>query len=207
LQIIFNETETLPEKIPNGTTLVKWNKSGDKVLYCYEIQNSQLVITEDYVEQQRDWRPGEKEEYLKNNPLSKKSILEFQIKDPDKQLHRLHELYDDVALDYFKFTKSFGMEEYKGEYRGTFEIKVMKDSIISEVVNELEFVVTFLKENGQTEPRLNISEHSLSANGIYYINFGQQINISQTRYGTDRCIKEFDDLESCCREIQKKYYY
>jgi hypothetical protein len=153
-------------QLPKGTTLYQSSKKGDAMYFFKVDENGEWIKTKDFIEDERPWKEGEREEFLKG--MSKDRLVNFfTCKDGDAPRREYGE-YSTLQYTYFK-NITFGnnafvdYDDFSTKYN-TFTLKVYRNDNVGRAARDLQFVLRRLQKKYPNIDKFNIyiMENTLS---------------------------------------------
>jgi len=214
IQLSPDELETLDVSVlPNGATLVESISTPEtfKPIKAYIVEDGKLIVTKDFVENDRAWAKGEEKEFKKGK--GKAAVLDYFLSHDDNGPYREYRTMCGLEHKHLSFIRHEGSYRYLDADRkyNIFQIIINRDSDLMKVEKELSWalkkIAGFYPDVSPIE--LKVFEHSLSAGGIYSVLWDRDsgFELTKTTYGMTDTLKEFSSLRELIKYISVYHYY
>ena len=167
-------------------------------------------MTRDFVEEERDWDAGEREEFVKGK--DRDDILDYFLSHNDSGPHREYSAMSYLEYEHLSFIRPAGRYEHIGETKyNYFDVIINRDSDLDKAEEELSWAFNKIADfYPDVSPlKMGVSEHTLSAQGSYYI-FWDRVNkfeIGKYVYSRKDSLRELGSLRELIEYIAVHHYY
>lgn len=197
--------------LPEGTTLAEQEEGSIGYLRSYVVSKGKLVLARDFIEEDREWNPGEKDEFIIGK--TKEDVFDYFLCHDDEGPHREWRAMGELEMQYFSFIKHAGSYIWANdEVRyNFFEVMINQDSDLDAAEGEVKWMLDRIADyHSNINPiEIKIFEHTLSEFGTYSVlwNRKKTFEICKTTYGSPNIINKFTSLRGLIEHISRHHYY
>jgi len=197
--------------LPDGTTLAEQESGSVGYLRSYVVSKGKLVLARDFIDEQREWNPGEKDAFIAGK--TKEDVFDYFLCHDDEGPLREWRAMGELEMQYFSFIKHSGNYIWlNNEIRyNFFEVMINQDSDLAAAEKEIKWMLNRIASyHDDVDPiEVKIFEHTLSEFGSYSFlwNRKKTFEIRKTTYGSPNIINKFNSLRGLIEHISKHHYY
>lgn len=195
--------------LPEGTTVVESN--GKKYIKSYIVKSDALEVVRDFVEEDRPWKKGEMEAFIKGK--GKAAVLDYFLKYDDTGPHREFVAMCNLEDEKLSFIGHDGTYRYLDDDTkyNIFRISINRDSNLDKAEKELSWALNRIAAFYENVPEIEIKilDHTLSEYGSFDFLWDKEdtFTLRKTTYGHTDTLGEFGSLRELIEDIAENHYY